>query len=315
MGAAGACQGPRQSKWAANLAYWPLPLFLVLAGLGIVSLVPGWPYNIGQVYTPPRLRPTDGGRRTSQAGRCSPIPSPATSTTCHGLAVGRRLPVPHPGRRGERRQRALGGHRGSIQHLLAGRCAKMYARLPLASCPGPGRLRHLAGRAVVVIPLTNSVNPMCAVRFVEAVLGGLAVYERSAAVWTNVDPDPELTGLEARTVSALPSYVSCPRLALGQRSGRPRLSGDLDADLLEDLRERGADRERRAVPGDGATAVDGDAGSTSPRRGRPGGSRARRPGPRRRRARRARARGPCPRLRASSSPRAGRAPSTRPPCP
>ena len=25
--------------------------------LGLVSLVPGWPYNIGQVYTPPALVP------------------------------------------------------------------------------------------------------------------------------------------------------------------------------------------------------------------------------------------------------------------
>jgi hypothetical protein len=42
--------------------------------------------------------------------------------------------------------------------------------------------------SAVVIPLRDSVNPMCAVRFVQAVLGRAPDYERDAAVWTNLDP-------------------------------------------------------------------------------------------------------------------------------
>ena len=50
--------GRRHGRASANsFARSPLPLFLVLAVLGLVSLVPGWPYNIGQVYTPPALEP------------------------------------------------------------------------------------------------------------------------------------------------------------------------------------------------------------------------------------------------------------------
>jgi hypothetical protein len=38
----------------------------------------------------------------------------------------------------------------------------------------------------VVIPLTNSINPACAVRFVQAVLDRPPVDEDGSAVWTNV---------------------------------------------------------------------------------------------------------------------------------
>jgi len=34
--------------------------------------------------------------------------------------------------------------------------------------------------------LRNTINPMCAVRFVQAVLGRAPVYELDAAVWPNV---------------------------------------------------------------------------------------------------------------------------------
>jgi hypothetical protein len=39
----------------------------------------------------------------------------------------------------------------------------------------------------VVIPLSDSINPMCAVRFVQAVLGRPPSKESGSAVWTNVD--------------------------------------------------------------------------------------------------------------------------------
>jgi hypothetical protein len=45
----------------------------------------------------------------------------------------------------------------------------------------------------VVIPLRNSINPMCAVRFVQEVLGRPPVYERFAAVWPDVEVGPRLT--------------------------------------------------------------------------------------------------------------------------
>ncbi len=67
--------------------------------------------------------------------------------------------------------------------------AKVYAPSPSLV---PGARANFATWQVsaVVIPLTNSVNPMSAVRFVEEVLRRAPVYERSAAVWTNVTLDP-----------------------------------------------------------------------------------------------------------------------------
>jgi len=49
----------RQGRAGRESRRGPLPLFLVLFGLGVLSLVPAWPYSIGQVFLPTVLvRPT-----------------------------------------------------------------------------------------------------------------------------------------------------------------------------------------------------------------------------------------------------------------
>ena len=177
-----------QSKWAANLAYRPLPLFLVLAGLGIFSLVPAWPYNIGQVFTPLALtEPTVAPNIAGGTLLTYPL-----ARAPHNLAMVWQSVDSFQYRIPGGEATVANDYEGDAEAAF-NTCwnvkAKVYAPSPSLV---PGARANFATWQVsaVVIPLTNSVNPMSAVRFVEEVLRRAPVYERSAAVWTNVTLDP-----------------------------------------------------------------------------------------------------------------------------
>jgi hypothetical protein len=175
-----------QPGWASRLAYRPLPLFLVLTALGIVSLVPAWPYSIAQVVTPVALvRPTvapdiDGGTLLTY-----PL-----ARAQHNLAMvwqsedGFEYRIPG----GE--ATVANDYEGATETAFTS-CWNPTENVyePSMSLVPQARVNFATWQvSAVVIPLRDSVNPMCAVRFVQAVLGRAPDYERDAAVWTNLDP-------------------------------------------------------------------------------------------------------------------------------
>jgi hypothetical protein len=174
-----------QPGWVARFAYWPLPLFLVLTVLGVLSLVPGWPYNIAQVNTPPALmKPTvvaniAGGTLVTYPLARNTHNLPMVWQSIDSFQY--RIPA------GE--ASVADGHAGATEAAFT-TCWQLGTPEyePAASfIPGARADFHTWKVRAVVIPLYNSIDPMCAVRFVQAVLGRSPVIERQAAVWTNVD--------------------------------------------------------------------------------------------------------------------------------
>jgi hypothetical protein len=171
-------------RWVARFAYWPLPLLLVLTALGIVSLVPGWPYNIAQVNTPPALEKPivvdniAGGTLLTYPLARNTHNLPMVWQSIDSFEY--RIPA------GE--ASVADGHAGATEAAFT-TCWQIgtpeYA--PPATFISGARADFVTWKVrAVVIPLYNSIDPMCAVRFVQSVLGRAPVIEREAAVWTNV---------------------------------------------------------------------------------------------------------------------------------
>ncbi len=172
-----------------KIAYWPLPLFLVLTALGLVSLVPGWPYNIGQVMTPPAFVPPtvvpniDGGTLLTYPIARNNHNAPMVWQSIDRFSY--RIPA------GE--ASVANGHAGDTEAAFT-TCWQLgtpeYAP-PAKFLPGARADFTVWKVRAVVIPLYDTIDPMCAVRFVEAVLGRPPVIEGPAldtsAVWSDVD--------------------------------------------------------------------------------------------------------------------------------
>jgi len=174
-----------RSRGLGRFAYWPLPLFSVLALAAAASLVPGWPYNINQVLTPPALQqPTvvadiSGGTLLTYPIARNTHNLPMVWQSIDSFQY--RIPA------GEASVAAA--HEGATETAFSScwQVASTEQEPPLALVPRARANFTAWDVRAVVIPLTNSINPMCAVRFVQAVLGRPPVLERLAAVWTNVD--------------------------------------------------------------------------------------------------------------------------------
>jgi hypothetical protein len=155
----------------------------ILAILGIVSLVPGWPYNIGHVFTPPALvRPT-----VDQGPAGSTLLTYPLARSSHNLPMvwqaldGFQYRIPA----GE--AATANAHEGDLEGAFNS-CwldPREFAPLRVLVAPARGTFRLWQVRTVV-IPLSHAVNPVCAVRFVQEVLDRAPVIERGAAVWTDV---------------------------------------------------------------------------------------------------------------------------------
>ncbi|MGA3215348.1 MAG: hypothetical protein ABSD97_06615 [Acidimicrobiales bacterium] len=180
---------PRRNKvhgragYLRRFAYSPLPLFLVLAVAGVVSLVPAWPYNIGPVVTPPALEPPIAAPNLA-GGTLLTYPLARNN---HVLAMvwqsidGFQYRIPA----GE--ATVANDHAGATESAFA-TCWKDDTEYEPSKALIPAARANFVVWQVraVVIPLRASVNPMCGVRFVQAVLGRAPDYERDAAVWTDV---------------------------------------------------------------------------------------------------------------------------------
>ena len=173
-----------KSRGLGRLAYWPLPLFSVLALVTVVSLVPGWPYNINQVNVPPALQqPTVVADVSGGTVLTYPL-----ARNVHNLPMVWQSVDDFQYRIPAGEASVADGHSGATEAAFSD-CWQVDVtehEPPLALVP-KARTDFATWKVrAVVIPLTNSINPMCAVRFVEAVLGRPPLDERSAAVWTNV---------------------------------------------------------------------------------------------------------------------------------
>jgi len=176
-----------KAGWLRRLHDRPQPVFLGLATLGLVSLVPGWPYSINQVYTPPAL--------------VSPIVAPSTAgSTLVTYPLARNIHnLPMVWQAADRfRYRIPAGeasvakaHEGATEAAF-NTCWLDQTEYAPSQAFVPGARANFATWHVsaVVIPLSYSINPSCAVRFVQEVLGRPPVVERGAAVWTGVDVAP-----------------------------------------------------------------------------------------------------------------------------
>jgi len=162
----------------------PLPVLGVLAVLGIASLVPGWPYNIGQVFTPSALvRPTVDRSPAGSTLLTYPLARNSHNLPMVWQALGGfqyRMPA------GE--AAVANAHEGDTEAAFNSCWLHPTEAVPrqVLVAPARGAFRLWQIRTVV-IPVTHSINPGCAIRFVEAVLGRPPVIERGAAVWTDVD--------------------------------------------------------------------------------------------------------------------------------
>jgi hypothetical protein len=175
-----------QPRWARNIAYSPLPVLSVLAVAGVVSLAPGWPYNISQVHMPVALvRPIvvpdiDSGTLLTYPLARNIHNLPMVWQAVDGFEY--RIPA------GEA---TLGNDHAGATEAAFTTCWQVTKT---GLVPSPVLIPAVQADFVtwqvqaVVIPLQNSINPMCAVRFVQEVLGRPPVYERDAAVWTGVEP-------------------------------------------------------------------------------------------------------------------------------
>ncbi|MGA2530195.1 MAG: hypothetical protein ABSG36_13675 [Acidimicrobiales bacterium] len=183
--------GPARAKLhgraglAQKLAHWPLVSLLVLTALGVASLVPGWPYNIGQVVTPPALVPAtvvsdiSGGTLLTYPIARNTHNLPMVWQSIDGFSY--RIPA------GE--ASVANDHYGATEAAFTTCWQIPVTEYEPSLSYLPGARRDFARWQVraVVIPLSDSINPMCAVRFVQAVLGRPPLVERGSAVWTNLD--------------------------------------------------------------------------------------------------------------------------------
>jgi hypothetical protein len=173
-----------QGASARGSSRGPLPVLGVLAALGVVSLVPGWPYNIGHVITPAALvPPTVDHSAVGDTLLTYPLARNAHNLPMVWQALDRfqyRIPA------GEAAVR--NPHEGAVENAFNSCWLTPTEYVPSSSLL-PGARSNFAKWQVrtVVIPETSSINPACAVRFVQAVLGRPPVVEGGAAVWSDVD--------------------------------------------------------------------------------------------------------------------------------
>ncbi|HXY42589.1 MAG TPA: hypothetical protein VEH29_00220 [Acidimicrobiales bacterium] len=161
----------------------PLGAFLILAVLGVVSLVPGWPYNIGQVFTPAAL----------EAPAVDVVPVGSTLLT-YPLARGNHN-LPMVWQALDRFRYRIPAGEEAVRNKHAGPLEAAFNscwNYPTEEMPGGHRVGLARAEFVlwrvrtVVIPFADSMNPNCAIRFVEDVVGRSPVIEGGAAVWTKV---------------------------------------------------------------------------------------------------------------------------------
>ena len=167
--------------------YGPLPLVLVLLVLSIISLVPGWPYGIGQVYVPAALvRPTV-------------VRSPVGSTLLTYPLAKADHPLPMVWQALDHFEYRIPSVQAILEDVHEGATDAAFESCWLNPTEyAPSSAWVAASRAelalwqvrTVVVPEGNakSINPACAVRFLTEVLGRPPVTERSAAVWSDVNP-------------------------------------------------------------------------------------------------------------------------------
>jgi hypothetical protein len=176
--------GPHGEGGAPRRARGALPLMAILAVLGLFSLVPGWPYNIDQVFTPSALvAPTVDHSPVGSTLLTYPLARNTHNLPMVWQAFDRfqyRIPA------GEAAVRSA--HEGGPAETAFNDCwLNPTEQLPPSKLVAGAR-NNLATWQIrtVVVAETNSINPACAVRFLTEVLGRAPVIERGAAVWTDV---------------------------------------------------------------------------------------------------------------------------------
>ena len=174
-----------KASLANRYAYWPLPIFLGLAVLGLVSLVPGWPYNIGKVVTPPALVPPtvvanlNGGTLLTYPIARNNHNLPMVWQSIDGFSY--RIPAGEASVESE--------HAGAAEAAFAS-CWQLPVteKIPPAKYVAGARKDFAVWKVrAVVIPMVDSIDPSCAAYFVTEVLGRQPVSEDESDVWTNVN--------------------------------------------------------------------------------------------------------------------------------
>ena len=162
----------------------PLPLVLTLAVLGIVSLVPAWPYNISQVLTPASLvRPTVDPAAVGSTLVTYPLAKADHSLPMVWQAIdGFQYRIPSA------EAIVADRHEGATDAAFESCWLNPAENAPSSALVAGSRAEFETWQVrTVVVPEANSKNPACAVRFLTAVLGRQPVMERGASVWTDVD--------------------------------------------------------------------------------------------------------------------------------
>ncbi|MGC9963577.1 MAG: hypothetical protein ABSE47_17000 [Acidimicrobiales bacterium] len=164
--------------------FGPLPLMAALTVIGLVSLVPGWPYtDISAYATPPALVPPTVGTG-----------SPGSALLTYPLASGKYV-LPMVWQAVDDFPYRLTAGEAAVGTNLQGALAVAFNVCtvnPTLAKPPHGLVqrarKELAKLQVrtVIIPETGSVNPACAVRFISEVLNRPPTLQRGAAVWSSV---------------------------------------------------------------------------------------------------------------------------------
>jgi hypothetical protein len=164
--------------------FGPLPLVAALTVIGLVSLVPGWPYSDISAYaSPPALVPPTVGTG-----------SPGSALLTYPLASGKYV-LPMVWQAVDDFSYRLTAGEAAVGTNLQGAVAVAFNICtvnPAETRPPHGLVQRARKELVtwqvrtVVIPETGSVNPACAVRFISEVLNRPPTLQRGAAVWTSV---------------------------------------------------------------------------------------------------------------------------------
>ena len=177
--------GPRNlHSHRRRAGHGPLPLVLTLTVLGIVSLVPAWPYNISQVLTPASLvRPTVDRSPVGSTLLTYPLAKADHSLPMVWEALDKfqyRIPSAEA--------IVADRHEGATDSAFESCWLNPTKHAPSSALVPASRVEFRTWQVrTVVVPEANSVNPDCAVRYLTDVLGRPPIMERGAAVWTNVD--------------------------------------------------------------------------------------------------------------------------------
>jgi hypothetical protein len=162
----------------------PLPLVLALLVLSVFSLVPGWPYGIGQVFMPTALvRPTVDRSAAGSTLLTYPLAKADHSLPMVWQAVdGFQYRIPSA------EAILADAHQGATDAAFESCWLDPTEYAPSTTLVAASRAEFTTWQVrTVVVPEAKSVNPACAVRFLSQVLGRPPVMERAAAVWSGVD--------------------------------------------------------------------------------------------------------------------------------